>query len=760
MGSAGHEKRGSRAALLAAAAERPPVGGESPDGVEAVAERIADLLATVPEPAHSELLEELLARIPVPAASLRKLEKKVRQVALRVVSGDRVRAVAAVAPDIRIDDLRGTVRFSKAAEQEVRIEGTTYRVPVVARILGGALERSLITKPLDELVAEARQALDAELETARSVSRQAAHDIEALIQERVHRPLYNARSLRRSVARALRDAVDLEDALERIRYDIGPLDREAAERERVRAMVEEHGLIAYREYFPRARALHRELELYAGPTNSGKTWRALNELVAAGTGTYLAPLRLLALEGQDEIEKRGSTASFITGEERDIRDDAPFVASTIEMMDTERVVDVVVIDEIQLLTDPDRGWAWCQALVGAPAGRIIMTGSPDCIPLVQAMAEYLGEPLTVHHLERHTPIEAESGALSLSRIEAGTAVIAFSRREVLALKAELEARFRVAVIYGNLTPEVRREEARRFRSGEAQVVVSTDAIAMGLNLPIRTVLFSTLEKWNGRDYVQLEPWEILQIGGRAGRFGQHERGFVGALDRRDAQRVAQVFDPEFTPPERAIATTVRPGSEHIAVIAEGLRTSKLSRALSAFQRGMTFDSQLLSPGVQDDMVSLAEIADRFQGIPLADRLTLSCAPVDSRLSWLVLEYGSWIDALAHGNEVSLRPLRSGYMKERAADDEELKSAEMEAKRLTLYAWLAYRYPETFPDIVECGGQRRALDRFIERSLAQKASRRNVCAKCGAGLPRRWRDSRCAQCQKAGKRPAARRRRAS
>jgi ATP-dependent RNA helicase SUPV3L1/SUV3 len=760
MVPAGNEKRGSREALLAAAAERPPVGGETPDAVEAAADRIADLLATVPEPAHSELLEEALARIPAPTASLRKLEKKVRQVALRVVSGDRVRAVAAVAPDIRIDDLRGTVRFSKAAEQEVRIEGTTYRVPVVARILGGALERSLITQPLEDFVAEARHALDVELETARSVSRQAAHDVEALIQERVHRPLYNARSLRRSVTRALRDAVDLEDALERIRYDIGPLDREAAERERVRAMVEEHGLIAYREYFPRARALHRELVLYAGPTNSGKTWRALNELVAAGTGTYLAPLRLLALEGQDEIEKRGSTASFITGEERDIREDAPFVASTIEMMDTERVVDVVVIDEIQLLTDPDRGWAWCQALVGAPAERIIMTGSPDCIPLVQAMADYLGEPLTVHHLERHTPIEAESGALSLSRIEAGTAVIAFSRREVLALKAELEARFRVAVIYGNLTPEVRREEARRFRSGEAQVVVSTDAIAMGLNLPIRTVVFSTLEKWNGRDYVQLEPWEILQIGGRAGRFGQHERGFVGALDRRDALRVAQVFDPEFTPPERAIATTVRPGSEHIAVIAAGLRTLKLARALSAFQRGMTFDSPLLSPGVHDDMVSLAEIADRFPDISLADRLTLSCAPVDSRLSWLVLEYGSWIESLAHGDEVSLRPLRSGYMKERAADDEELKSAEMEAKRLTLYAWLAYRYPETFPDILECGEQRRALDRFIERSLAQKASRRNVCVKCGAGLPRRWRDSRCAQCQKAGKRPAARRRRAS
>jgi ATP-dependent RNA helicase SUPV3L1/SUV3 len=80
------------------------------------------------------------------------------------------------------------------------------------------------------------------------------------------------------------------------------------------------------------------------------------------------------------------------------------------MMDTQRVVDAVVIDEIQLLTDEDRGWAWCQALVGAPAKRVIMTGSPDAIPLVQAMAEYLGEPLRIERLERHTPIEAEPAA--------------------------------------------------------------------------------------------------------------------------------------------------------------------------------------------------------------------------------------------------------------------------------------------------------------------------------------------------------------
>jgi ATP-dependent RNA helicase SUPV3L1/SUV3 len=394
------------------------------------------------------------------------------------------------------------------------------------------------------------------------------------------------------------------------------------------------------------------------------------------------------------------------------------------MMDSRRVVDTVVIDEVQLLTDRDRGWAWCQALVGAPAQRVIMTGSPDAIPLVQAMAEYLGEPLTVHRLERYVPIDAQPEPMSLSDVQPGTAIIAFTRRDVLALKAELEGKHRIAVIYGNLTPEVRREEARRFRNGEAQVLVSTDAIAMVLNLPIRTVCFSTLQKWNGEDDVQLEPWEILQIGGRAGRFGHYERGHVGALERRDAKRIAQVFSPAFEPRERDIATTVRPGTDHIAVIAEGMHTKRLARALTAFQRGMTFDSPLLSPGVQEDMIQLADLADRHPAIPLAERLTLASAPVDMRLEWLIQEYGTWMGVRAAEGEVHLAPLAPVFQKERAFADEELRGAEMEAKRLTLYAWLAYRFPETFPDLPHCTAQRRALDAFIERSLAARLSRRS------------------------------------
>lgn len=727
-----------RTALLEAAAGRWLVGGESPDQIEEAALRIAELLATLEEPTRSRLLAEAVVKISTAESSLRKLEKKIRQASIATVSEDRLREASAIAPDIIIDDLQGTVRFSMREEQPFEIAGEQYTVPVVARAVGGELERALLTSPIEEFVAQARAHLSAELEDARRESQQAADKINEILAARLHRHLYDVRSLKRVVNRALRTG-ELSTALEHIIYDIKPLDREAEERERMRTLIEENDLIAYREYFPRARELKRELIFYAGPTNSGKTWRALNDLVEGESGVYLAPLRLLALEGQEEIRKRGKDASYLTGEERDIRAGATFIASTIEMLDTRRVVDAAVIDEVQLLTDDSRGWAWCQALVGVPARRVLMTGSPDAIPLVRELARYLDEPLTVHTLDRHTPIEAEPHPISLADVEPGTAIIAFSRRDVLELKQELESRFTVAVIYGNLTPEVRREEARRFREGEAQVLVSTDAIAMGLNLPIRTVVFSTIDKWNGTEDVQLEPWEILQIGGRAGRFGHHERGHVRALRRGDAKRIAQVFSPGYSPPPRPLLTRVQPGPDHIEVIAEALHTYRLSRVLEAFQRGMSFDSELLTPGVHEDMITLANITDRYRDLPLTERLTLASSPVDTRNDWLIEAYAEWMAHHASGGAVTLDPLRSGFFKEQAFHDNELKAAEFEAKRLTLYAWLAFRFPETFPDLEECTAQRVELDRFIERSLATK--RRKTPRSYDRRSPRRARKRR-------------------
>src|SRR5690606_33174918 len=175
-------------------------------------------------------------------------------------------------------------------------------------------------------------------------------------------------------------------------------------------------------------------------------------------------------------------------------------ACTMEMMNPTREVRVAVIDEIQMLRDPQRGWAWTAALVGVPAREVYVCGSDVthevCVRVVQAMEE----AYDVTHLERMTPLEVESEVVSagsrrgrkkaprVNGLAAGDAVIAFSRKDVLTLSARYrDYGFSVATLYGALAPEVRRTEADRFASGEADFVVATDAIGMGLNLPIRRV---------------------------------------------------------------------------------------------------------------------------------------------------------------------------------------------------------------------------------------------------------------------------------
>ncbi|HEX9108351.1 MAG TPA: helicase-related protein, partial [Longimicrobiales bacterium] len=722
---------------------------EAREAFAETAGRIAELVRTLPDPEREGAVAEAVQRLANPSSSLRKLEKHLRQHALRTRMTGRANEMRGLSSDIRVIDLGGSVSFQREREVQLSAGGETFRPRLVARLHGGEFERIFLTGTLDEAAAALSPALDAELERMEVAARQAAAAIDAFVAERAGQPFYDLRLLHRIVRDELQRADELDepgDALARIRARARRLDFEAREKEHVRRMVHERHLVAYKEYFAEARALKRQLRLYVGPTNSGKTWHALNALVEGESGVYLAPLRLLALEGQDEIQKRGKPASFITGEERDIVAGATFVASTIEMLDPRREYDCAVIDEVQLLTDSERGWAWCQALVGVAAKRVYMTGSLDCIPLVQAMAEYLGEPLEIVRLERFTPLQPLPHETRLSEVEPGTALIAFSRRDVLTLKAMLERRFPVSVIYGNLTPEVRREEARRFREGESQVLVSTDAIAMGLNLPIKTVLFSTLEKWNGKEEVQLSPAEILQIAGRAGRFGKHEEGFAGALRGEDVHRVRKVLAPSFKLPDRPLETRVRPAADHIALIAAGLETESLARTLQAFQRGMTFDSPLLHPGVTDDMVELAQVTDRWPQIGLAERLALSTTPIDTRNPTLMGSFEAWVSAFAQQRPVRLRPLGRWIEDQRAPGNEELHDAEIEAKRLTAYAWLSFRWPAVFPDLNECQYQRALLDRYIERGLARKQYHRR-CVECGRALPPRSRFPTCKSCHR-------------
>ncbi len=201
----------------------------------------------------------------------------------------------------------------------------------------------------------------------------------------------------------------------------------------------------FKNLFPLAREIKRKLILHVGPTNSGKTYQAMQALQSADTGYYLAPLRLLALEGYENLKASGVDASLITGEEQILDDDATHISSTIEMLNFGVDVDVCVIDEVQMIGDRDRGWAWANAIIGAPASTVIMTGSPNAIDAVMQLAEYLKEPLEVVDFTRMNPLSLLKSATPISQIRPHTAVVTFSRRDVLKLKQQLSRHYKVVL---------------------------------------------------------------------------------------------------------------------------------------------------------------------------------------------------------------------------------------------------------------------------------------------------------------------------
>jgi hypothetical protein len=487
----------------------------------------------------------------------------------------------------------------------------------------------------------------------------------------------------------------------------------------------------YIQQFSRARNMWRRIIAYIGPTNSGKTWNALNRLAAAKNGVYLGPLRLLALEGQEELQKRGCNASLITGEERDIHPDATHLSATVEMADMRTEVECAVIDEIQMLGDPERGNAWVQALVGMPAREIVVTGSPNILPLLKVLAEKMDEPLEVHMLERRAPLHMMEHATPFNKVKPGSAIIAFSRAEVIRLQAQLPKHLTSAVIYGNLGPAVRRAEAERFRSGEAQILVATDAIAFGLNLPIKTVLFSTAEKHIRGKTIALEPSLIQQIAGRAGRYGLHEQGYVGALDQGTLKMIRRGMDK----PAAAVPgpLTVRPRLENLMDIHESLpQINQLSRLLELYQQHVRFDSDLFIGADLSAMITLALVADRYENLTLKEKFSLASAPVDADNETIYRAFSEYAAAVGQGMQARVPTLGKRYRTGSTDDSETLYQAEILMKVMDLYCWLSYHFPAAFDQVDRVRSTQAELNRFIASSLKKKIVRR--CRNCNTILP--------------------------
>lgn len=299
------------------------------------------------------------------------------------------------------------------------------------------------------------------------------------------------------------------------------------------------------EYTGGALKTKRKIYLHIGGTNSGKTYSCIERLKTAEHGVYAGPLRLLALEIYDKINAANVPCTMLTGEEQYITEGSRVTSATVEMVDPKDFYDIAVIDEAQMINDPFRGDKWLRLITRLEAKKLHICLAPEAESVItRILTEQCREEYEIVRHERNTPLLFEDEPFDIDKdIVRGDALILFSKRAVLDISARLEMNgVNASVIYGNLPPQIRKRQFERFLAGETDVVVATDAIGLGVNLPIRRIIFMTTMKFDGMNRRMLNQYEIRQIAGRAGRRGIYDEGYVTANSKKEIEYLKANYD--------------------------------------------------------------------------------------------------------------------------------------------------------------------------------------------------------------------------
>lgn len=486
-------------------------------------------------------------------------------------------------------------------------------------------------------------------------------------------------------------------------------------------------------WYPEARAIQRKIVYHAGPTNSGKTHHALERFLIAKSGVYCGPLRLLANEVFKKSNDAGTPCDLITGEERRFvsSDNEPssHVACTVEMTSVNTPYEVAVIDEIQMLRDQSRGWAWTRAVLGVCAEEVHVCGEGAAIELVRELALVVGDEFEVRRYKRLTPLTVLDRAIeNFDNIRPGDCIVCFGKSDVYHCSRQLEKKGKqVAVIYGGLPPGTKVAQAAKFNDPDdpCKVMVSTDAIGMGINLNIKRIVFYSIVKPTVNEKGEKEidiipPSTALQIAGRAGRYGTTwEEGQVTTFKGTDLSQLKKLLATKVDPVEQA---GLHPTADQIELFAYHLPKATLCNLIDIFVTLSELDSDKY---FMCNVADFKFLADMIEHVPLQlrTRYVFCCAPIPKKQPFVCTMFLKFARRFSRGEPLTLdwlcRQLGWPFSCPNVLQD--LVHLEGVFDVLDLYLWLSYRFPDMLPDTEHVRDMQKELDALIQAGVVNLTS---------------------------------------
>jgi len=481
-----------------------------------------------------------------------------------------------------------------------------------------------------------------------------------------------------------------------------------------------------KDYYPMARSIKRHFILHIGDTNSGKTYDSLQRFKEVESAVYLAPLRLLALEVQEKMIKEGLLCDLSTGTEEVILENAKHISSTIEKLNYDKTYDVAVIDEAQMIEDSQRGHSWTEAILGVCAKEIHLCFAPYVKDIIIELINYCGDSYEEVYHKRDVELIVKHEAFNFVKdTQKGDALVVFSKRKALnlAYKISKETNLTCSILYGSLPYKSRKRQFEKFANGEADVLVTTDAIGMGVNLAIKRVIFMENRKFDGNNVRNLKTTELLQIGGRAGRKNIYDKGYVIMKKKK----MVDSFYKEIKPLQHLYL-----GLNDRLLEVQGDLTS----ILSEWQK-VDLEKPFVKTDISNQLTILRSIDD-IQ-IEKRDKFKALFLPVNTNSVYEMTLLREYICALSNKKEVVTFPFLPNLEYEN-----ELNQYESYSKGIDLY----YSFCKTFNlplDLDKVEKERERATNKINNLLLSSQLKPVKCSKCGKELAWDYDRFKCEDC---------------